>query len=85
MLMISFGQEVKNLKTSTVTCKVFKVGKENTKPFKCCEIDLTCIDTNIYLNPDKYTGNISLFHMDSIRALQKDLGLTENEKHLLRY
>ena len=37
----------------------FKVGREDTKAFKYCGIDLTFINGDIYLNQDKYAENVT--------------------------
>jgi len=62
----------------------FKVGRENSKAFKYCGIELTSINGDIYLNQDKYTENMTPIRVDPTRAQEKSSLLTEKEKHTLR-
>ena len=49
----------------------FKVGREESKAFKYCGIELTSINGDIYLDQDKYTENMTPINIDSIRAQEK--------------
>ena len=62
----------------------FKVGREESKAFKYCGIELTSINGDIYLNKDKYTEHMAPIKVDPIRAQEKSSLLNENEKHALR-
>ena len=63
---------------------IFQVGKEDDSAFKYCGINMTCSGSDILLDQNRYTDNISLINVDSTRALEKDSPLTEKEKHWLR-
>ena len=51
----------------------FKVGREESKAFKYCGIELTSINGDIYLNQDKYTENMTPIKVDPTRAQEKVL------------
>ena len=62
--------------------RVFNVGKEDSEIFKYCGIDLSCIDNTIHFNQEKYSEEVSPV-VDSLRAMQKDSQLSENERQSL--
>jgi len=73
-----FDKIMNNIRT------IFQVGKEDEHAFKYCGINLTSNGSEIFLDQNRYTDNISPIYVDPTRALEKDSPLVEREIHSLR-
>ena len=64
--------------------RAFKIGKEDSKAFKYCGIELNCSGLDILVDQNRYTDSISPISIDCSRIMEKESPLTKIEIHSLR-